>query len=210
MSRTTRCSERPSSVGGEQRSGRRVPSGLLVAFLGAAALLFLPLAAQAQNPPKMGPYLGLALDLVADSFDDYGGDPDFDTGVGFLLTAGYRFHPNIAFEGTVSFIDHIDSDDFDPTLNTTILSFNGNIKGYLTTLRFQPYVLLGLGVTRFQFDQDGNKDKDAGVSAQFGGGFDWYVTPRIALGFSGAYVVTTGKIEDLNHSTFGLGAQYRF
>ncbi|MDP6980339.1 MAG: porin family protein [Myxococcota bacterium] len=186
---------------------------LLALVVASAALSLPPSAAHAQNPPKMGPYLGIALDLVDESFDDYSGDPDFDPGVGFLLTAGYRFHPNIAFEGTVSFIDHIDSDDsddFDATLNITVLSFNGNLKGYLTTLRFQPYVLIGMGVTRFQFDQDGDKDKDAGVSAQFGGGFDWYVTPRISLGFSGAYVVTTGKIEDLDHSTFGLGAQYRF
>ncbi len=154
----------------------------------------------------MGPYLGLALDLVGESFDEDLGDDDFDAGVGFLITAGYRFHPNIAAEGTVSFVDHLDSDDVD----ISILSFHGNFKGYLTTLRFQPFVLLGMGATRFQFDQDGNKDKDAGFSAQFGGGFDWYVTPRISIGFSGAYVVTANKIEDLDHSNFGLGAQYRF
>lgn len=158
----------------------------------------------------MGPYLGIALDLLAESFDDFRGDPDFDTGVGFVATLGCRFHPNIAAEGTVGFVDHVDSDDFDPTLNTSALAFNGNLKGYLTTLRFQPFVLLGVGVTRFQFDQGGDKDKDAGVTAQFGGGFDWYVTPRIAVGFAGAYVVTSGKIEDLDHSKFTLGTQYRF
>jgi len=170
----------------------------------------MPAPALAQHPPKMGPYVGLALDLVADSFDKYRGDPHFDTGVGFLFTAGYRFHPNIAAEGSVSFVDHLDSDDFEGTFETSVLAFNANVKGYLTTLRFQPFVLLGLGVTRFQFDEDGDKDKDAGISGQFGGGFDWYVAPRVSIGFAGVYVVTSEKIEDLNHSRFSLGAQYRF
>lgn len=179
----------------------------LLALLGSG---LLPLRAAAENPPKMGLYAGLALDLAVESFDEFGGGSDFDTGVGFLLTVGYRFHPNIAFEGSCEFIDHLDSDDFDPTLNSTILAFNGNFKGYLTTRRFQPFVLLGVGITRFQFDQDGAKDNDVGLTAHFGGGFDYYVVPRISVGLTAAYVVTSGKIEDLDHTTIGLGAQYRF
>ncbi|MCP5040135.1 MAG: porin family protein [bacterium] len=179
-----------------------------LAALVATCLLSLP--ASAQDPPRMGLYAGLALDLAVEDFDEFPSGNDFDTGVGFLLTVGYRFHPNIAFEGSCEFIDHLDSDDFDPTLNTTILAFNGNFKGYLTTRRLQPFVLLGVGVTRFQFDQGSSKDKDVGVSAHFGGGFDYYVVPRVSIGLTAAYAVTSGQIEDLHHTTIGLGAQYRF
>ena len=120
------------------------------------------------------------------------------------------FHPNIAFEGSCEFLDHLDSNDFDPNLDASILAFNGNFKGYLTTQRVQPFVLLGIGITRFQFEQDGDKDDDVGVTAHFGGGLDYYLVPQVSIGLTVAYVVTSGKIEDLNHTTIGMGAQYRF
>ena len=186
------------------------PFARLGVVAGVVATLLFGTTALAQQTPPMGPYVGLGLDLAVESFDKFSGDPDFDTGVGFILSVGYRFHPNIAFEGSCEFIDHLDSDDFNPSRDTSILAFNANLKGYLTTLRFQPFVLLGIGVTRFQVDRDGDKDNDAGVTAHFGGGFDYYVVPRISIGLTATYVVTSGKIEDLDHSTIGLGAQYRF
>jgi opacity protein-like surface antigen len=169
-----------------------------------------PAAASAQEIPKMGLYMGLGLDLAVEDFDDYDNGKGFDTGVGFLLTVGYRFHPNIAFEGSCEFMDHLDSNHPDPNLDASILAFNGNIKGYLTTLRVQPFVLLGAGITRFRFDQDGDKDDDVGVTAHFGGGLDYYVIPKVSIGITVTYVVTSGKINGLDHTTIGMGAQYRF
>lgn len=157
----------------------------------------------------MGLYLGLGLDLAVESFDKYDGR-DFDTGVGFILSVGYRFHPNIAFEGSCEFMDHLDSKDFDPNLDASILAFNGNFKGYLTTQRVQPFVLLGMGITRFQFRRGGSKDNDVGVTAHFGGGIDYYLVPQVSIGITVAYVVTSGKIKQLDHTTIGMGAQYRF
>lgn len=184
-------------------------SRTLLTLIGLFALAFAP-RASAQDIPKMGVYLGLGLDLAVDEFDDFESGTDFDPGVGFVVTLGYRFHPNIAIEGVCEFLDHMDSDDFDPDLDVSILSFNANVKGYLSTARFQPFILLGAGVTRFRFEQDTLQDNDVGVTGHFGGGADYYVAPRISVGVTAAYVVTSGKIKDLNHSTIGIGAQYRF
>ncbi len=173
-------------------------------------LALLAATASAEQIPKTGYYIGLGLDLGVESFDDYDNGENFDTGVGLLVTVGYRFHPNIAFEGSCEYLDHLDSNDFSPDLDVNVLAFNANFKGYLSTQRLQPFVLLGTGITRFQFKQDGRKDNDVGVTAHFGGGFDYYLVPEVSIGMTVAYVVTSGKIEDLNHTTIGLGAQYRF
>ena len=183
----------------------------IVLLITTFTLSFIPTSAFAEETPKMGFYASLGLDLSEDSFDKYPDDPDFETGIGFALTVGYRFHPNIAAEGTCEYLNRVDSDDFDPDLEASILSFHGNLKGYLTTTRFQPFVLLGAGVTRFRFEQSGSKrDDDVGITGHFGGGFDYYIAPRISVGLTAAYVATSGKIEDLDYSTFTLGAQYRF
>lgn len=181
---------------------------LLQSVFAIATLATTP--AFAEEIPKMGLYAGIGLDLVEESFDDFDKGTDFDTGIGFILTIGYRFHPNIAIEGVCEYVDRVDSKDFDPDLEASILAFHGNFKGYLTTTRFQPFVLVGMGVARFRFEQGTGRDDDAGVTGHFGGGFDYYVTPRISVGITAAYVATSGEIKDLHHSTIGLGAQYRF
>lgn len=176
-------------------------------FAGAAFLALVPSVAAAFEVPKMGFYLGLGLDMAEERFDKLNNGKGFNTGVGFILTGGYRFHPNIAIEGSCEYLDHLNSKGLD----ANILAFNANLKGYLTTLRFQPFVLLGIGITRFQWKPDGGrKDDDVGLTAHFGGGIDYYIAPRISLGLTVAYVVTSGSINNLDHTTIGLGAQYRF
>lgn len=176
-------------------------------FAGAVFLALVPSVSAAFEVPKMGFYLGLGLDMAEESFDKHDNGRGFNTGVGFILTGGYRFHPNISIEGSCEFIDHLDA----KSLDASILAFNANFKGYLTTLRFQPFVLLGIGITRFQFKPDGgSKNDDVGLTAHFGGGIDYYIAPRISLGITVAYVATSGAIRKLDHTTIGLGAQYRF
>ena len=193
----------------ELRADRRA-TFLLSAGTVFAIALFAGAPVFAEGIPKMGFYAGLGLDLAVESFDDYPSGTDFETGLGFILTVGYRFHPNLAFEGSCEYLERLDSDDFDPDLEASILAFNGNFKGYLTTQRFQPFLLLGVGVTRFRFEQAGKKDDDVGITGHFGGGADYYLTPRISVGITATYVATSGKIKDHDHSTIGLGAQYRF
>lgn len=174
---------------------------------GVMLVALIPSLAAAFEIPKMGFYMGLGLDLAEESFDKRNNGKGIDTGVGFILTGGYRFHPNISIEGSVEYLKHLDS----KTIDGNILAFNANFKGYLTTLRFQPFVLLGVGVTRFQFKPDGERrDSDVGLTAHFGGGVDYYLAPRVSVGITVAYVATSGSIHNLDHTTIGLGAQYRF
>ena len=180
------------------------------AFSLIAGVVFLalnPSVATAFEVPKTGYYVGLGLDLAEESFKKYNDGKGFKTGVGFILTGGNRFHSNVAIEGSCEYLKRLNSND----RNISILAFNGNLKGYLTTLRFQPFVLLGVGITRFQIKTTGQgKDNDVGLTAHVGGGFDFYLQSQLSLGITVVYVATSGSIRNLDHTTIGLGAQYRF
>ena len=181
------------------------------AFSLIAGVVFLalnPSVATAFEVPKTGYYVGLGLDLVEESFKKYNDGKGFKTGVGFILTGGNRFYANVAIEGSCEYLKHLNSKEEG---DISILAFNANFKGYLTTLRFQPFVLIGIGVTRFHFKPpSGGKENNVGLSAHIGGGFDYYLSPEISVGITVAYVGTTGRITKREHTTIGLGAQYRF
>lgn len=174
---------------------------------GAVFLALIPCVAASQETPKFGPYIGVGLDLAEESFERFHNGKGFDTGVGILLTGGYRFHPNIAVEAKCEYLLRLNSRDRD----VNILTFSGNVKGYLSAQRFQPFALLGLGITRIQIKPQGQGEAShVGMSAHFGGGFDYYLTPRVSVGITAIYVATTRNIGNLNHTTIGFGTQYRF
>lgn len=53
-----------------------------------------------------------------------------------------------------------------------MLTFTGNVKGYLLTGRAQPFLLLGAGLMRFELDDRvglGIHEKGDGFAARFGG-----------------------------------------
>ena len=109
------------------------------------------------------------------------------------------------------------------------LVFTTNVKGHLLTGRYQPFVLAGVGFMRMESKArdttskaaldapDPNRDRaaDAGdiwveVALRFGGGLDFYLTENIVVSAEGSYLMPTGKLDDLDYYTFGLGLQYRF
>ena len=179
---------------------------LLISVLHAT---LAPSSAGAEEQSQTGPYLGLGLGIASELFDDSGGI-DYDPGLGLSLDVGYRFHPNIAVEGSCMYMKGIHSHDTDPYTDGDILTFSGNLKGYFTTQRLQPFLLFGVGVTRVRFDQGPATGKDTGASVQIGGGVDYYLVPGASISIKAAYVEATGKIGEWDHAIIGLGAQYRF
>lgn len=154
--------------------------------------------------------MNLGLGIAVDRYNDLPPGVRFDPGLGFSLGIGYRFHPNLAVEGSVDFFEGIHSDDTTPSSEGDILTFAGSIKGYLSTRRLQPYVLVGLGVTRARIDEGPARYNRAGVSVLLGGGMDYYLLPGISLGIKVTYFEATGKIHDNDHIGIALGVQYRF
>jgi opacity protein-like surface antigen len=114
------------------------------------------------------------------------------------------------------------------------LVFTTNVKAHLLTGRYQPFVLLGVGFMRMESKShdttpaprmrppgcpnDVSKpcfaaqasDRRVEVAARFGGGLDFYITENWVATGEVSYLMPTGKLDDLDYYTIGIGLQYRF
>jgi opacity protein-like surface antigen len=125
----------------------------------------------------------------------------------------------------------------DFNLELESLVFTANVKGHLLTGRYQPFVLAGLGFMRMESKTrdvtpnarargevcpnnppDPNppcwaaqqSDRTVSVAMRFGGGLDIYLTKNIVMSAEVSYLMPTGKLDNLDYYSFGLGLQYRF
>lgn len=177
--------------------------GLVICML---ATLAIPSAVEAQDDyGRTGVYIGGGMGFGFEQFEGTDG-LNIGTGVGGDLWAGYRFHPNVAAELQLEYLDRF---DLGP-IEGNALTFTGNLKGYLTTGRVQPFAVVGAGVTRAEFKLFGSSASETDFSARFGGGLDCYVTERVSLGAAASYVLTTGSIDGFDYVSLVFGAQYRF
>ena len=90
------------------------------------------------------------------------------------------------------------------------MTFTGNIKGYFSTGQFQPFGVVGVGVTRGSVELGGDSDNGAGFAARLGAGADYWLTESVSVGATYSYVFTTGGADGLDYQSFVMGAQYRF
>ena len=179
------------------------PLGLVVCMV---AILAWPSTAEAQDDyARTGPYLGVGLGLGFENFQGTGG-LDIDTGIGVDAWGGYRFHPNIAAEAQVEYLDRFDAGP----LKGNALTFTGNLKGYAMTGRVQPFAVVGVGVTRGEVEAFGGSVSETGFSSRFGGGVDLYISESVSVGATASYVLTTGDIDGFDYVSLVFGVQYRF
>jgi opacity protein-like surface antigen len=153
---------------------------------------------------------------------------------GFMGRGGYRCHPNISDEIQFERLSYFDGsmmengtppvDDSARTYDLELesLVFTSNVKGHLLTGRYQPFVLVGIGFMRMETkarDALGGtlpgsapqgSDIEIEFAARFGGGLDFYITQSIVASAEVSYVMPTGKLDNLDYYSFGLGLQYRF
>ncbi len=148
---------------------------------------------------------------------------------GFGVKAGRRCHSRLSVEIQVEWIDPIDArlvDDRDgvPSQGTLIRSTYApivgsvNMKGYLLTGRFQPYLLFGVGTlsldvkSRDLFSPTNAKASktSGGLALRFGTGIDIYATRNWVVTARTDYVYSATNIEFLDYFTAGFGVEYRF
>jgi len=102
------------------------------------------------------------------------------------------------------------SDDIDVFVATT------DVKGYLLTGRYQPYLLLGGGAMHI-----GTKvtNSTTGVTQsrnftdfvfRFGGGLDFYATEHVVVNIGANYLIPLGEVSGVDLYTVGGGIEYRF
>jgi opacity protein-like surface antigen len=90
-----------------------------------------------------------------------------------------------------------------------------NIKGYPTapwTGPVQPFGMIGLAWMweRLTGPAVNGSIEEGGFAARFGAGIDFYVTRNIVLNTEAAYVLPTGKLDDLDQVQLGGNFIYRF
>ena len=148
-----------------------------------------------------------------------------DDSFGFNARVGYRCHRRFSAEAEVEWLNGFKSDltqpgfaqlakvDFEPVVVTT------NVKGYLLTGRYQPFLLVGAGAmtadTKLR-DPVGlaftglDSESENAFAMRFGGGIDLYATKNVVVSLDIDYVLPFGSLDALDYVTIGWGLQYRF
>jgi opacity protein-like surface antigen len=203
-----------------------------------AALLCMPaVTAAAQEHGRPGPYAGVeAATGTATRFrKEYesasgadGGRVDTSVGVGGRV--GYRLNARLAVEAQFEWLpgfDYVknvseapgtssqratrsrDEKLFDADL--WLVTANAKLYG-LTTGRFQPYLLGGVGYARSRADEDAGPQgvADDAFAARMGIGFDAYLTRWLLVAVDVQYVRPTGDLDVFDYVHVGAGLQYRY
>jgi hypothetical protein len=176
---------------------------LLVALAGPAR------SEQGPDFARKGAYLGAGFALGINNFDKPS-NINVDAGFGFDAWGGYRFHPYLAAELQVEYLNGFEFDVQGPNPSGQAVTFTGNLKVYVLKGRAQPFLLAGAGLGWEEFELDGRKEGETAFAARFGGGFDYYFSENWVLQFAPTYVLQTGDLEGGDYISITLGAQYRF
>ncbi len=158
-----------------------------------------------------------------------------EPGLGLHARLGYRVGPRWAVEGHFEWIpewtiDGRDSERTNPSSSsrvargeawTTTLDF----KLFLAKGRIQPHLVAGVGVMRFQGDNDSpripangrdifetNVDgvREIGLAFRGGGGLDLMMTDHTSLVLGVSYVAGAANTEDYHYLSLEWGLQHRF
>lgn len=153
--------------------------------------------------------------------------------------AGYRCHPRYSVEGTLEYFGGFDT-DWTGVLGTggddiDVFAATIDIKGYLLTGRYQPYLLLGGGTMHI----DTKVTNPTGIAGtipngapppdniavrgpviqsrdytdfvfRFGGGVDLYATDHVVVNVGASYLLPMGEVSGTDVFTVGGGIEYRF
>jgi hypothetical protein len=134
---------------------------------------------------------------------------------------GYRCHPRYSVGVTFEYFGGFDTewsgDDGRGSDDIGIFTVTADIKGYLLTGRYQPYLLFGGGVmgvdTRVSNRSRGGviQSRDPkDFTFRFGGGLDLYATEHVVVNVDANYLVPLGSVSGTQVYTVGWGMEYRF
>ncbi len=205
----------------------------------AGITLMVPALAQSQDYARPGFYLGAggtsAFHWFPGDFDeDMAGGPTVrssDSG-GFNLLGGYRgtswFGAELEYEWIEGFGNRTELDGNIAKLRSNLVSVNGKFL-YPGWGRWQPYALLGVGVSIWEAKEttttvtggtptSGLAGTSVGVGGRIGAGLDayltenWLLTVGIELAFSSTTIdnSTGGDLKNLFYVPIQFGVQYRF
>ena len=138
-----------------------------------------------------------------------------ENGQGMGLVLGYRLHEN--FELSLQ-SDRVTGFEFsgDSVLGEVQgWTATANAKAFILTGSFQPFIGFGIGAfyaTLDAHDNLGNRVEDSQAAGLFklNGGFDYYISERLAITADAAIYLPGGELSALTFSTLGGGVKLRF
>ena len=139
-----------------------------------------------------------------------------DNSLGINGRAGYRCHRRISAEVEVEWLNGFESDLSESsvgkiaTIDAEPVEDTANVKGYLLTGRFQPFLLVGGGAMTAEFTGLSATARLNNFAMRFGGGIDLYATKHVVVSVGADYVLPFGSLEDLDYISIGGGFEYRF
>jgi len=152
---------------------------------------------------------------------------------------GYRCHPRYSVGATLEGFGGFDTQWTGPTGtggdDIDIFAATVDIKGYLLTGRYQPYLLLGGGTMNIStkvtnptaivgvvpngapppdnfaiFGPKTQSRRYTDFVVRLGGGFDIYTTDHVVVNIGATYLFPLGEVSGVNLFTVGGGIEYRF
>jgi OmpA-OmpF porin, OOP family len=161
-----------------------------------------------QDYARPGFYLGAGGVFAVELFDDH---IDTDSGNGFHVRGGYRFHPNFGLEARYENYLRLETDPGPGHYEGWSATLNG--KAYFLTGRWQPYALVGVGYLDMSYPgpnrASGAKPGDD-VAMRFGLGMDANLTEHIAMGPEVAFMLPFSDVEDFQMIDVAVGLQFKF
>jgi len=171
-----------------------------------------------------GPYLGLngafGYPLFEERISGATGGAAFDPSWGLDARLGLRVLKFLAVEAQYEWMAGFDVSGLPVADDVRIEghTLTGNLRLYVPIWQVHPYVLTGIGVTRYRIDLgslgSAHEDRFAG---RLGGGLDMYVTEHVAVNFEAAALLTVndldfdqGSITSLHYLSASVGLMYRF
>jgi hypothetical protein len=168
---------------------------------------------------------------IADIFG-FGASANADDSWSVKGRGGYRCHPRFSVGATFEYFGGFDT-QWKGDLGTGaddigMFSVTTDIKGYLLTGRYQPYLLLGGGVMKIdtkvtnptgELTRGGGEPittpiiqarEDMDFVIRLGGGFDVYATDHVVVNIGASYLVPLGRVSSVQLFTVGGGIEYRF
>jgi hypothetical protein len=198
-----------------------------IAFsLGTSALMSLACwslntaGAEAEEQPapdaydRRGWYAGVGGTWGIGTFDDEHMDGD-DVSWGANARAGYRCNGRLSNEIEVEWLDGFDRSITHSPLHASFesLFISDNVKGYLLTGRYQPFLMAGFGFLKMDaVTKNGDAPyADRRMAAlRLGLGADIYVTKQLVASLDLSHILPVTGNTEFKYYTVGLGLQYRF
>jgi opacity protein-like surface antigen len=147
--------------------------------------------------------------LKNDIEDDLAEAVDFDNTLGFNLRGGYRWHHHLATELEWEWLDTFDLEKTSASGGVgEVWSITANQKAFLSTGRFQLFLLFGgglYGVADAEVAGDNEEPQGQGFGMRAGTGFNYYFTEQLGLNLDVAYNFGVGGLNELRYTSFSWG-----